>query len=998
MLSTLALNRLRRYTLSGDERDLEISILQSTHAIFLPFPFSTKRGPNIVSTFFFLLEALLHRSRNLNQPNDVKYCVDHLHYLQGHRVEAFGITRNRVATLLVLALALQELESGNSTQRIQKMSVLCHELLSSALYEPDLNDAIASFARAVCTHINHSTNQPSQQIFDCLREANMRFPDLHVVSFALLQILSLRFSITKSNDDYENAIYFSDRIITSPSSYLTPALGLAAGLAGQRFIFHGNLEYLEEAIIRTRSHLESISPEDPQRRVITQTLIILERARSDDFGLTDGLSETNSDNQPLTNRPSFSNLVASLVDWNAANCHSVTTQDYFRHYYAIDLMDLITDKAEIEEAAKYCRLLLAYLLQRPDDAVTLTYLVMGKSAHFLLRAFDVTNNPLYLDESIDAYRAILRMPNATPLIDFTLIEGLFSSVSSRFQLSKNRKDFAEIIELSSIATTHAHGTVPDRFRYSCHWARTARTSGHPSTSTAYQSAISLMQDCLAFAPILEIQHFRLVAMRNQYETLPLDYASYLLHMGKTEAAIETLERGRGLIWSEMRGLRTSIDRLRMADLTLAEKFESVNRELEAVSMSGFPITRMDNDSDKVHGSGWIGQSGRMAMKQRKLLDERNSLIMQIRSFPGFENFMMSPPFDNLRSAAAHGPVIIVNHSQWRSDIIIVLHCTPPSVITTTRDFYNRARGLKDRLLGARQKGLDSAEYEGALTFVLATLYDLVGRPVIQRLQELNVPEQSRIWWCPTSVFCSLPLHAMGPIRSNGSFKLYFSDLYIPSYTPTLSALIQSRIPSSHSFERPSILLVAQPDEFMPGAWEEIVLIRRLETTVTTLASKRATPSAVMMRLRDHRFAHFSCHGILETGKPFDASFKLYQGERLTLLEIMRSQLPSAEFAFLSACHTAELTEESIADEGLHLSAALQYSGFRSVVGTMWAMADIDGQVLARNFYASVFLDAKWQGVPYYERTAEALREAVGVLRRKKNVTTERWVNFVHYGA
>jgi CHAT domain-containing protein len=289
------------------------------------------------------------------------------------------------------------------------------------------------------------------------------------------------------------------------------------------------------------------------------------------------------------------------------------------------------------------------------------------------------------------------------------------------------------------------------------------------------------------------------------------------------------------------------------------------------------------------------------------------------------------------------------------------------------------------------------KYENTLTIVLKTLYDLVGRPVLQRLNELNVPEQSRIWWCPTSVFCSLPLHAMGPVRSEGSLKLYFCDLYIPSYTPTLSALIESRKPSSHSSEKPSVLLVAQPDELMPGAWDEISVVRHIKARVTTLISKKATPSAVMKHLRDHRFAHFSCHGILETGKPFEASFKLYNEERLTLLEIIRSRLPSAEFAFLAACHTAELTEESIADEGLHLSAAVQYSGFRSVVGTMWAMADIDGKFLAKNFYDSLFSE-RWEDVPYYERTAEALRDAVKELRKKKRVTTERWVNFVHYGA
>jgi CHAT domain-containing protein len=89
------------------------------------------------------------------------------------------------------------------------------------------------------------------------------------------------------------------------------------------------------------------------------------------------------------------------------------------------------------------------------------------------------------------------------------------------------------------------------------------------------------------------------------------------------------------------------------------------------------------------------------------------------------------------------------------------------------------------------------------------------------------------------------------------------------------------------------------------------------------------------------------------GKPFDASFELHKGH-LTLLEIVRSHLPAAEFAFLSACHTAELTDDSIADEGLHLAAAVQYCGFRSVVGTMWAMADTDGQDLSKHFYKSIF--------------------------------------------
>jgi len=64
---------------------------------------------------------------------------------------------------------------------------------------------------------------------------------------------------------------------------------------------------------------------------------------------------------------------------------------------------------------------------------------------------------------------------------------------------------------------------------------------------------------------------------------------------------------------------------------------------------------------------------------------------------------------------------------------------------------------------------------------------------------------------------------------------------------------------------------------------------------------------------------------------------------------------------------------------------------------MWAMADIDGPDLAVKFYRAVFSDRQ-EGIPYYERTAEALRDAVRSLRRKRYMRLERWVNFVHYGA
>jgi hypothetical protein len=183
---------------------------------------------------------------------------------------------------------------------------------------------------------------------------------------------------------------------------------------------------------------------------------------------------------------------------------------------------------------------------------------------------------------------------------------------------------------------------------------------------------------------------------------------------------------------------------------------------------------------------------RLVTTQRRLLEERETLISHIQSLPGFENFLKPPSFDVLNSAAAHGPVIIINQSEWRSDIVILHKDLPPSVISTPFDFHDRANRLKDQLLNVRkERGLESEDYNHTLASVLADLYELVGKPVIERLRQLQVPEKSRVWWCPTAAFCSLPLHAMGPIPSNDGEELYFwtcLSLHTPQHSPLLSNL------------------------------------------------------------------------------------------------------------------------------------------------------------------------------------------------------------------
>ena len=58
----------------------------------------------------------------------------------------------------------------------------------------------------------------------------------------------------------------------------------------------------------------------------------------------------------------------------------------------------------------------------------------------------------------------------------------------------------------------------------------------------------------------------------------------------------------------------------------------------------------------------------------------------------------------------------------------------------------------------------------------------------------------------------------------------------------------------------------------------------------------------------------------------------------TTQRTVECDLKNPEVAYLSACHTTVRDEES-PDETIHLASAMQFAGFRSVIGTVWAVDD-----------------------------------------------------------
>ena len=959
---------------------------------------------------FMLARNLVLRHSRFRQPEDVRYSLKYLRYLRDnfYPLEAYQLGKVEFSSTFVQVLAYHVvLKTGDDeSEQMKEMADLLREMGTSDLSKRYKSSAVhCSCSAVISIYLRYDSTQPPDQLIDVLREVIKHNPNLEHAFLALSMCLTNRFCKTHAMGDYEEAISIVDKLIAFHPicDGVTPiqekAMFLVLWLLEVRLFRSAKPEYLEDAISRARALLCVPSLPFSSRAAITTSLDRFVQQRSNYFGVTGSSIKTLPDNSSVVPGPSPLPILTAdqptLLEPAVEPANDTLPQTREKQEHLTELLTAIQNNknADVEEIVKLCR----PFLPTPDSTYRLSYPLYQRFVEILYHAYLRTNTLDYINEAISIYRGISK--NCPEKLGRTMgTTGLIPLLTLRWKALHNHQDFDEVMLLYPLTLDDIFWQDYQRLEYSCSWAVAARLGAHHSTSIAYEKAMTLLQDTLVFSPTLQTQHFHLVDTLRKTGSMPLDYASYQIEKDQLNPAIETLERGRSLLWSQMRGLRTSTNQLRKIDPAIADKFADINRTLETVAttVAGTMNAAVDN-----HVTGGSDPFGNLLLQQRKLLEMRGSLISLIQTLPGFENFLKPPSFDFLASAAAHGPVILINQSEWRSDIIILLKDSPPSLISTAPEFHVRANRLKERLLGVRKdKGLDSKDYDLTLTSVLADLYELVGKPVLERLRKLEIPEKSRVWWCPTSAFCSLPLHAMGPIPSEDNNKVYFMDLYIPSYTQSLAALIESRKTGSQAqtVDKPSLLLVAQP-ETLPGALGEINVIEALVSPVKALVSEMATPATVIEGLRDHRFAHFISHGLLETGKPFDASFELHGGGRLTLLEIVRSHLPTAEFAFLSACHTAELTDESIADEGLHLAAAVQYCGFRSVVGTMWAMADTDGKDLSKHFYKSVFSDSsRRRGVPYYERSAKALRDAVKKLRRKRGITLERWVNFVHYGA
>lgn len=349
----------------------------------------------------------------------------------------------------------------------------------------------------------------------------------------------------------------------------------------------------------------------------------------------------------------------------------------------------------------------------------------------------------------------------------------------------------------------------------------------------------------------------------------------------------------------------------------------------------------------------------------------------------------------MHRAADGGPVIIVNIGSIRSDAIIILRQLDRPITVPLPDATpDQVRRLADAF-GLRPAELDTSK----AIFLLREVWRIICEPVVGKLRThaTNLPAGSRLWFLPTGDAVRLPLHAAGPYRAGEKDMIH---LFTSSYTPSLTALVQARqkrlmepvLPQGS----PSLLILGQSNtegkKELPRAGDEVRRVRRYSPKATTLEGPSGTRGAVLSGLLAHSWVHLVCHGHHDEAQPFSSHFSLHDGP-LSLLDLIRKEAPRAEFAFLSACHSAGVSKD-MPDEHLHPAASMMLAGFKSVVATMWALDDGVGPDVAGAFYEEMLGEGEPKGAA---DAAGVLRRVVLKLGKKRQIPFMQMINLVHCG-
>jgi hypothetical protein len=175
------------------------------------------------------------------------------------------------------------------------------------------------------------------------------------------------------------------------------------------------------------------------------------------------------------------------------------------------------------------------------------------------------------------------------------------------------------------------------------WADAAHYAKQDATEMrTYQFMVSLLSQlaCLGEELATRVEALQLA------EGLACRAAATFLTCGHIHGAIELLEQSRGVVWSQTLRLKTPLSSV---PPDYAEEFTRIAGALKQTS----------NDTSEA------------AIKRRDSAAELDGLLERIRQVEGYERFLLSRAYHELRSCTSHGFVVLVIPSDTCTDILIM---------------------------------------------------------------------------------------------------------------------------------------------------------------------------------------------------------------------------------------------------------------------------------------------------------------------------------------
>ncbi|QRV97363.1 CHAT domain protein [Ceratobasidium sp. AG-Ba] len=593
-----------------------------------------------------------------------------------------------------------------------------------------------------------------------------------------------------------------------------------------------------------------------------------------------------------------------------------------------------------------------------------------------------------LDRAIDCQsQAIDITPDGHPYKP-SCLKNLGNSWLSRFER------LGELVDIEKACCAYRFGATANSFspraQMDCArmWARIC-TLLEWSPLEAYQVAFFLLPRLVWVGQTTKHRHDTMVTVRD----LAAQAASWAISVNLLELALEWLEQGRSVVWGQTLQLRTPFEDLHLAYPELALRLQRVSSQLDAAA---------SRSAEKPQNPGSLTDLVSEAAKHHRLADEWDTIIGEVRQLPGFTNFLKSLKSDDLKQAAQHGPIIIINTYHTQCDALIVLPgradiihvplnaVQPDSLSQLVADAHSamRQRGSFEDARGFTRKNTE----DGLLPLLM---WSSIVEPVLKALgytKNDSPNELPYVTWCTTGTISQLPLHAAGMYDGQTPNA---PDLVVSSYAPTLTALLWHKNPSSSQVGLLAVGQQASPGWApLPYAVEELKTISKYKTVTTyhELDGASATVDATLAAMEENSWVHLACHAVQDVYHPSQSAFHLHDGP-LTLEEIAKRQFKNKGLAFLSACETAT-GDRALPDEATHLAAGMLIAGYPSVIGTMWSIMDEDAPLVADIVYSELLKGGKMD----HTQSARALHKAVKVLREKvgeKEIW--RWAPFIHVG-